>query len=392
MINKRQQISLTITTETNNNNDDNNNNKVQEPLSPTKIVRIKSPVPSINMNDDTKGSELKMEDLTSEKTKSDSSNSGGDNNNTNNNNNNNNNNNDGIEKKSSRAAVVPTDVAKNNSKKKFSLKTVAKTAVVGKKMAKTFKTFRSSNHLDSSAKKIKLKANPILKRDPNMTDEEAEADALVRTVIKTRRMKKILQAKLDSLRVQENIQFALEHNLDAGELNMARADIITACTRLTEPFEIETGPLVNALKKVRTLQQDIQFIEDLESGGFRNVVEMLDSQLNDLIDEKNNKQYQIEYAHKIMHELEEDEEAAEELIQTNLLNAKKTEHGDQGGSESFLTIMRAAKQKKKQEAEMATKEDDSDEAIENKLDDEEDYKIVTPISKKPSRKTLAGLT
>ena len=76
MINKRQQISLTITTETNNNNDDNNNNnKVQEPLSPTKIVRIKSPVPSINMNDDTKGSELKMEDLTSEKTKSDSSNS-----------------------------------------------------------------------------------------------------------------------------------------------------------------------------------------------------------------------------------------------------------------------------------------------------------------------------
>ena len=41
---------------------------------------------------------------------------------------------------------------------------------------------------------------------------------------------------------------------------------------------------------------------------------------------------------------------------------------------------------------MATKEDDSDEAIENKLDDEEDYKIVTPISTKPSRKTLAGLT
>ena len=175
MINKRQQISLTITTETNNNNDDNNNNKVQEPLSPTKIVRIKSPVPSINMNDDTKGSELKMEDLTSEKTKSDnSSSSGGDNNNTNNNNNNNNNNNDGIEKKSSRAAVVPTDVAKNSSKKTFSLKTVAKTAVVGKKMAKTFKTFRSSNHLESSAKNIKLKANPILKRDPNMTDEEAE--------------------------------------------------------------------------------------------------------------------------------------------------------------------------------------------------------------------------
>ena len=165
MINKRQQISLTITTETNNNNDDNNNNKVQEPLSPTKIVRIKSPVPSINMNDDTKGSELKMEDLTSEKTKSDSSSSGSYNNNitttTNNNNNNNNNNNDGIEKKSSRAAVVPTDVAKNSSKKTFSLKTVAKTAVVGKKMAKTFKTFRSSNHLDSSAKKIKLKANPI---------------------------------------------------------------------------------------------------------------------------------------------------------------------------------------------------------------------------------------
>ena len=189
-------------------------------------------------------------------------------------------------KKSSRAAVVPTDVAQNSNKKTFSLKTIAKTAVVGKKMAKTFKTFRSSNHLDSSAKKIKLKANPILKRDPNMTDEEAEADALVRTVIKTRRMKKILQAKLNSLRVQENIQFALEHNLDAGELNMARADIITACTRLTEPFEIETGPLVNALKKVRTLQQDIQFIEDLESGGFRNVVEMLDSQLNDLIDEK----------------------------------------------------------------------------------------------------------
>ena len=389
-----------------NNNTSDNNNPLGETLSSPKIVRIKSPIPKINMsgdkdkdvvltidddknedaaltidndkekdpaltidNDKEKDAALTIEDLGTK---------------------------ENDEKSTSKAAVIPTEVVKNKSMGKIGLKTLAKSSIAAKKLSKTFKTFRSSNNLASSEKKLKFSASSVVKRDPNMTDEEAEADALVRTVIKTRRMKKILKAKLDSLRVQENIQFAIEHNLDAGELNSARADIETACTRLTARFEKETGPLVNALNKVRRLHQDMQLIEDLESAGFRNVVEMLETQLNDLVDERNSKQYQIQYAHKILHEIEEDEEAAEELLKNNLLNEKKTEHQEEG---NFLNLMRAAREKHKHDLleeqeqqdgqDVPTKEDDGDVIAETRLDDDDGFKIVTP---KASRRMLAGLT
>ncbi len=357
-----------------NNNTSNNNNLLGETGSSSKIVRIKSPIPQINMSsNEDKGMELTLSDLKDKDGESK----------------------DAVNEEQDKDRV---DGRNNKNVKKISLKTVAKSTLATKKLSKTFKTFRSSNNLASSEKKMKFASSAVMKRDPNMTDEEAEADALVRTVIKTRRMKKILKAKLDSLRVQENIQFAIEHDLDAADLNIARADIDVACNRLTDRFETETGPLVNALKKVRRLHQDMQLIEDLETGGFRNVVEMLETQLNDLIDERNSKQYQIHYAHKILHEIEEDEQAAEELAQTNILNEKKTEHysGQEG---NFLTVMRAAKKKHKDDLlkekheqgdqDVPTKEDDVDGVAEAKLDDDDGYKIVTP---KASRRILAGLT
>ncbi len=46
---------------------------------------------------------------------------------------------------------------------------------------------------------------------------------------------------------------------------------------------------------------------------------------------------------RILHEIEEDEQAVEDLLQTTLLNEKKTEHND--GQDNFLHVMRAATEK-----------------------------------------------
>ena len=245
----------------------------------------------------------------------------------------------------SRAAILPVETehkAKLKSHKSI-LKSAAKKAIVTKKMA-TFKTFRSSNHLDSPTRRASF--GPKFDNNSGEVDEDARAEALVRAVIKKRRMKKILKAKLDSLRVQENIVFARNNDLDAWELGTAKTDIENACTQLVEPFVNDDGPLNVALRKVRSMLQDMQFVEDLELEGMPNVMKMLHCQLNDLIDERNSKRYQIQYANSILREIEEDAEAEEDLRQTNLLNAKKTEHTEAVPGTAFMSIMQAAKEQK----------------------------------------------
>ena len=90
-------------------------------------------------------------------------------------------------------------------------------------------------------------------------------------------------------------------------------------------------------------------------------------------------------------------ELKEELLKTTILNEKKTEHST--GPDNFLHVMRAAKEKHKNDLlrekqqengqDVPTKEDDGDGVAETKLDDDSGYKIVTP---RASKRTLAGLT
>eukprot|EP00944_MAST-04C_sp_MAST-4C-sp1_P007578 g7578.t1 len=300
-------------------------------------------------------------------------------------------NNTGDAQNNSRAAILPVDTedkAKLNSQKSI-LKPGEKKAIVKKKTA-TFKTFRSSNHLDSPTRRASFKLN--FDNKSGEVDEDARAEALVRAVIKKRRMKKILKAKLDSLRVQENIIFARKHNLDTWDLGAAKTDIENACTQLVEPFVNDDGPLNVALRKVRSMLQDMQFIEDLESEGIASVMNMLHCQLNDLEDERNSKRYQIQYANSILRELEEDAEAEEDLRQTNLLNAKKTEHTEAAPGTAFMSIMQAAKQQRDDNSEAALASNPHD--IPTKVDDGEeiDMNTFTPLSQKPSSQKLYGLT
>lgn len=301
-------------------------------------------------------------------------------------------NNVGDVQNNSRAAILPVETehkAKLKSHKSI-LKSAAKKAIVTKKMA-TFKTFRSSNHLDSPTRRGSF--GPKFDNKSGEVDVDARAEALVRAVIKKRRMKKILKAKLDSLRVQENIVFARNNDLDAWDLGTAKTDIENACTQLVEPFVNDDGPLNVALRKVRSMLQDMQFIEDLELEGMPNVMKMLHCQLNDLIDERNSKRYQIQYANSILREIQEDAEAEEDLRQTNLLNAKKTEHTETDPGTAFMSIMQAAKEQKiTNDAEAALAIDSSN--IPTKVDDGEeiDMNSFTPLSQKPSSQKLYGLT
>ena len=293
--------------------------------------------------------------------------------------------------KNSKAAILPVE-AMDEGKLNSILKSGAKKASVTKKMT-TFKTFRSSNHLDSPARRASL--GPKFDSKSGEVDETTRAEALVRAVIKKRRMKKILKAKLDSLRVQENIVFARNHDLDAWELGTAKTDIENACTKLVEPFANQDGPLNVALRKVRSMLQDMQFIEDLEVGGMPNVMNVLHCQLNDLIDERNSKRYQIHYANSILREIEEDAEAEEDLRQTNLLNAKKTEHTEAVPGTAFMSLMQAAKQQQAEESNKAKAAPGIDlRDIPTKVDDGEalDMNEFTPLSQTPSSKKLYGLT
>ena len=119
---------------------------------------------------------------------------------------------------------------------------------------------------------------------------------------------------------------------------------------------------------------------------------MLHCQLNDLEDERNSKRYQIQYANSILRELEEDAEAEEDLRQTNLLNAKKTEHTEAAPGTAFMSIMQAAKQQQEDNSEAALASNPHD--IPTKVDDGEeiDMNTFTPLSQKPSSQKLYGLT
>ena len=71
-----------------------------------------------------------------------------------------------------------------------------------------------------------------------------------------------------------------------------------------------------------------------------------------------------------MREIQEDAEAEEDLRQTNLLNAKKTEHTETVPGTAFMSIMQAAKEQKiTNDAEAALAIDSSN--IPTKVDDEE---------------------
>ena len=139
---------------------------------------------------------------------------------------------------------------------------------------KKFKIYRSSS--DHSAKK-KVQFTSIASNTAKTKEkiEDQSTESLMRTLVRFRRKKKILSARLESLRVQEGLTFALENHLDAKRIHDVRQDLKVACTNIRTPFLTKKGPLLPVLRALRLRREEIEWIRGINEMGWKAYLEYM---------------------------------------------------------------------------------------------------------------------